>query len=205
MCKSFPLRSLALRILHPTLWGQRRCSIAPSETALILVDIQNDFLPGGALPAPQGDRIAPFVAQLISRFEHVIATKDWHPPGHSSFALFGSHCIQGSWGAEHPPWLDQRKIERTILKGTDPHQDSFSGFGGGELARVLKEWVVKRVMICGLVTDICVKETALEARRLGFETGVVRDACAPLQEEKEAIAEMEAAGVNIYTTEEIVT
>lgn len=172
-------------------------------TALILVDIQNDFLPGGALAVPDGDRIIPIVNALLPRYELIVATQDWHPPDHGSFAtnhpgrtpfeqidlhglpqtLWPVHCVQNSGGALFAPGLDTRRITRVFPKGTDPRVDSYSGLfdNGRQQSTGLGEWLrehgVTEVCLTGLATDYCVKFTALDAAREGFRVTLVEDAC----------------------------
>lgn len=195
--------------------------------ALILVDIQNDFLPGGALAVPEGDQIIPVVNQLQKNFELIVATQDFHPENHKSFAanhpgkqpgdhielqgmdqiLWPVHCVQGSQGAEFADALDMDKVEKIFPKGTDPEIDSYSGFyDNGHLkatglGEYLKEKGVDKVVIVGLAADYCVKFTALDAVGLGFETIVVKDAtrAVNLQEGdfEKALEEMKNQGVTI--------
>ncbi len=171
--------------------------------ALILVDLQNDFCPGGALAVPEGDAVVPVANALQRRFDLVVATQDWHPADHASFAashpgrapgevidldglaqvLWPVHCVQGTWGADFHPALDRTRIARVFRKGTDPRLDSYSGFfDNGRrhatgLAEYLRDRGVNEVFVCGLATDYCVKFTALDAAELGFATRVVLDAC----------------------------
>ena len=171
--------------------------------ALILVDIQNDFLPAGALAVPEGDAVIPVVNRLQEMFELVVATQDWHPPNHSSFAanhpgkniydqidlnglpqtLWPVHCVQNTQGAELAASLNQSRIVKVFQKGTDPAIDSYSGLfdNGHRKSTGLGEWLKSRgvteVFICGLATDYCVKFTALDAIELGFKTRVIEDAC----------------------------
>lgn len=173
--------------------------------ALILVDIQNDFIPGGALAVSEGDAVVP-VANALARsgaFDLVVATQDWHPPGHESFAashegrapgqvidlhgldqvLWPVHCVQGTPGAEFVDALDAEAVDAVFRKGTDPTIDSYSGFydNGRRKATGLGAWLTERgvteVAVCGLATDYCVKFTALDAISEGFATTVVTDAC----------------------------
>jgi nicotinamidase/pyrazinamidase len=178
------------------------------NSALLLIDIQNDFCPGGSLAVKDGDAIVPVVNELQKRFALVVATKDWHPPGHSSFvSLWPPHCVQETTGAEFVEALDTSRIARTFLKGTDMEIDSYSGFFDNEHRRAtglgdyLKERGVTDVVIAGLATDYCVKYTALDARMLGFETTVVVDACRGVEVQEgdttRAVEEMAAAGVHI--------
>ena len=182
--------------------------------ALILVDIQNDFCPGGSLAVKEGDHIVPIVNELQKRFELVVATKDWHPEGHSSFeSLWPPHCVQNTPGAEFVVGLDTGRIAHTFLKGTDPAVDSYSGFFDNEhkLSTGLGDWLraqgVTNVTVAGLATDYCVKFTALDALRLGFETTVVRDACRGVEvnagDTERAVEEMRAAGARIVESREI--
>ena len=201
--------------------------------ALILVDIQNDFIPGGALAVPQGDRIVPVVNRLQPCFDLVVATQDWHPADHGSFAgnhpghqpgelielnglpqiLWPTHCVQGSVGAEFVPGLNRKARDRVFVKGTDPNIDSYSGFfDNGHrqptgLGDYLRAKSVTEVYVVGLATDYCVKFTALDAMELGFKTSLIEDACRGVNlqpgDVQRVIGEMRAAGVAITTAEEV--
>jgi nicotinamidase/pyrazinamidase len=179
-----------------------------NNSALILIDIQNDFCPGGSLAVKEGDRVVPVVNELQKHFDLIVATKDWHPAGHSSFAsLWPPHCVQETVGAEFVAGLDTSRVARVFLKGTDAEVDSYSGFFDNEHRRAtglgdyLKERGVTDVFIAGLATDYCVKFSALDARMLGFNTTVVADACRGVEvhegDTARAIEEMAAAGVRI--------
>jgi len=195
--------------------------------ALILVDIQNDFLPGGALAVPDGDRIIPIANGLQGAFPLVVATQDWHPANHGSFAanhpgkqvfeqielnglpqtLWPVHCVQNTPGAALAASLKQDRIARIFQKGTDPGIDSYSGlFDNGHrkstgLGEWLKEKSVTDVFVCGLATDYCVKFTALDAVQFGFKANLIEDASRGVNlrpdDVKNAIAEMKRAGVSI--------
>ena len=195
--------------------------------ALILVDLQNDFLPGGALAVPGGDEVIPLANRLQTCFEHVVATRDWHPSDHRSFAanhpdrrigdlfeldglmqvLWPVHCVQHTQGAELAAELDTSRIDHVVLKGTDPAIDSYSGFfdNGHRRSTGLDKHLaglgIAEVFILGLATDYCVKYTALDARRLGLTTWLVADACRGVNlqpgDVERAIDEMRAAGVQI--------
>lgn len=201
--------------------------------ALILVDIQNDFIPGGALPVPNGDEIVPVVNRLQSKFDLIVATQDWHPPKHSSFAashlgknpgdwieldgfrqvLWPVHCVQGTQGADFAPGLNQSRWGKVIFKGTDPAIDSYSGFyDNGHrkttgLGAYFWELGVNRVYVLGLASDYCVKFTALDACGLGFDTWVVKDACRGVDlhtgDVKRAMNEMTTAGVRLVSSHEM--
>jgi len=160
--------------------------------ALLIVDFQNDFTPGGALPVPEGDRIAEPLNALLDHFELVLATRDWHPPDHGSFvgvtvdldrwrgtdppSIWPVHCVQGTTGAELHPALDGSKVDAVIDKGQDPNSQGYSGFQDTILADVLRARGVERLYVGGLATDYCVKNTVLDARGLGFDVVVVEDA-----------------------------
>ena len=195
--------------------------------ALILVDIQNDFLPGGALAVSDGDQIIPVVNQIQSAFPLVVATQDWHPPNHGSFAanhpgkkeyeqihlnglpqtLWPIHCVQNTSGAELAPKLNRERIEKIFKKGTDPGIDSYSGFfdNGHRKSTGLVEWLkssgVTQVFVCGLATDYCVKFTALDAVQQGFKTSLIEDASRGVNiqpnDVADAVSEMKRAGVRI--------
>jgi nicotinamidase/pyrazinamidase len=195
--------------------------------ALILVDIQNDFVPGGALAVPEGGQIVPIVNELQKKFELIVATQDWHPRDHASFAanhpgkkigdvievdglpqiLWPVHCVQNTPGAELVPSLDRSRIDRIFHTGTDPHIDSYSGFfDNGHrkatgLGDYLKSKQVTDVYVCGLATDYCVKFTALDAVQLGFKTHVINDASRGVNlkpgDVDRAIDEMKGAGVEV--------
>ena len=176
--------------------------------ALILVDIQNDFCPGGSLAVKEGDRVVPLVNELQKRFDLVVATKDWHPPGHSSFeSLWPPHCVQNTEGAEFVAGLDTSRIAHTFLKGTDPAVDSYSGFFDNEhkrstgLGDYLRAQGVTGVTVCGLATDYCVKNTVLDALREGFRVRAVSEAMRAVNlrpgDDRRALEEMRAAGAEI--------
>jgi nicotinamidase/pyrazinamidase len=146
--------------------------------ALIIVDFQNDFTPGGALAVKDGDRIAGRVNELAAnpRFDLVVATRDWHPADHGSFSERGGpwpvHCVQGTEGAELHPSLDRSQVDVIVDKGTDPETEGYSGFEATNLGELLRERDIDRVTIVGLATDYCVKNTALDALREGLEVTV---------------------------------
>lgn len=201
--------------------------------ALLLVDLQNDFMPGGSLAVADGDSAVPVANRLVHRFELVIATQDWHPADHGSFAsnhpghavgdvvdlggvpqvLWPPHCVQGSAGASFHSALDITGIGRVIRKGTDPGIDSYSGFFDNAhlkatgLETLLREWMVTEVVMMGLATDYCVKFTALDGRGLGFAMTVVEDGCRAVDlasgDGARAFDEMRAAGCTVRTSGEL--
>ncbi|HEV2819596.1 MAG TPA: nicotinamidase [Solirubrobacteraceae bacterium] len=146
--------------------------------ALLVIDFQNDFTPGGALEVPEGDMIADRVSELAAsgRFDLVVATRDWHPPDHGSFREQGGpwpvHCVQGTPGAELHPALHRSQIDVVLDKGIDPQTEGYSGFDGTALAQLLRDRGIDAVTVCGLATDVCVRHTALEALQEGFAVTV---------------------------------
>jgi nicotinamidase/pyrazinamidase len=202
--------------------------------ALLVVDVQNDYCPRGAVAVRNADTIVPVVNRLMSRVDHVAATQDWHPPDHGCFVtshpgrsvhdvidlngvpqlLWPPHCVRGTLGAELHPALELSRIERVFKKGMDPNVDSYSGFrdNGGRHTTGLLVWLAKRrvreVWVCGLATEYCVRHTALDAASLGFRTAVVEDACCGLEVQpgdvQRTLAELAQAGVRIVAAKELV-
>ena len=203
--------------------------------ALLIVDVQNDFCPGGALPVAEGDRVIPVINRIQRQFKLVVATQDWHPADHGSFAanhegkqpgdvidlhgleqiLWPVHCVQNTPGAAFHADLDRSRITRVFQKGTDPGIDSYSGLFDNArrkstgLGEYLKERGAADIYICGLATDYCVKFTALDAVELGFVTHVIEDACRGVNlkpnDVVEAIAEMYKKGVEVIHSGEMAT
>ncbi|MBI1320054.1 MAG: isochorismatase family protein [Candidatus Hydrogenedens sp.] len=181
-----------------------------STDALIAVDVQNDFCPGGALPVPFGDTIVSKVNSLVIKFETLVFSRDWHPNNHCSFSdtpLFEDmswpmHCVQDSPGAEFHGDLFVPGDGRVISKGTDPEREAYSAFEGTDLDAWLRERGVERVFVAGLAFDYCVRATAVDAARAGYETWVVEDACAGISEVtmERAREELTAAGVQFCGT-----
>jgi nicotinamidase/pyrazinamidase len=175
--------------------------------ALVIVDFQNDFAPGGALAVPDGDAIAPRVRELIDsgRFDLVVATRDWHPADHGSFAAQGGtwppHCVAGTPGAELHGAIPRDRVDVIVDKGTDPQAEGYSGFEGTELAALLRDRGIDRVTIVGLATDYCVRATALDALREGFAVELDRAGVRGIDAEpgdvERALAEIEDAGATI--------
>lgn len=198
-----------------------------SKTALIIVDVQNDFVPGGALAVPEGDKVVEIINRVQPNFDLVVATQDWHPSNHGSFAsshpgkkpggivrlsglpqiLWPDHCVQNTTGAQFVPGLETARIAKVFRKGTDPELDSYSGlFDNGHrnstgLGEYLKEQGVTEVFIGGLATDYCVKYTALDCVQFGFRTHVIKEACRGVnlvpRDSEQAILEMRRAGIEI--------
>jgi nicotinamidase/pyrazinamidase len=199
--------------------------------ALIVVDLQNDFIPGGRLPVPAGDEIIPLVNSLLEKFPLVVATQDWHPPDHLSFAsnhpgkkpfdvvtlggleqvLWPDHCLQGEKGAMFAPGFDERRVEAIFRKGTDPEIDSYSGFfdNGHKKSTGLSDYLrgrgVNKMYVCGLAAEFCVFYTALDALQLAFETYYIEDATRALTTEGfvSAKKEISARGGHIIGSAQI--
>lgn len=202
--------------------------------ALLIVDVQNDFCPGGALEVPNGDAVVPVINKLSQHFNHVIQTQDWHPKGHSSFAsshngkepfstmempygeqvLWPDHCVQGSKGAEFHPELVTTRSQLIIRKGFRKEIDSYSAFYENDnqtttgLAGYLKERGIDSLFVCGLATDFCVKWSAIDGLREGFKITVIEDAVRGIDMDgsvDQAWKEMEEAGADRTTSDKIMT
>lgn len=202
------------------------------RTALLVIDVQNDFIPGGQLAVPEGDLIVPLINRLAGQFKQVVIAQDWHPAGHASFAsshpgrqpydviqlpygeqtLWPDHCIQGSRGAEFHSGLDLPHAQLVIRKGCNPDIDSYSAFLEADrvtttgLAGYLKERGIDTVYMVGLALDFCVMFSALDARAAGFNAFVVLDACRAIDLNGSlatAIERMQVAGVGLIQSTEI--
>jgi nicotinamidase/pyrazinamidase len=197
------------------------------NVALILVDLQVDFMPTGMLPVPEGDRVVPIANALMPGYRTVVATQDWHPANHGSFAanhpwrkpgqvidlnglqqvLWPIHCVQNTWGSEFVADLDTERITKVFQKGTDPEIDSYSGFfdNGHRKSTGLAEWLrahgIAEVHVLGLAADYCVKFTVLDALKEGFRTVLIEDATRGVNlaegDVARAITEMADAGAII--------
>lgn len=205
-----------------------------AQDVLIVVDVQNDFCPGGALAVPEGDQVIAPILRIAPRFAHIVLTQDWHPAKHTSFAathpgkrpfesielaygaqtLWPPHCVQGTRGAEFHPELKLPQAELILRKGFRPQIDSYSAFFENDrttatgLAGYLRERGLTRCFFTGLAYDFCVGYSALDARRLGFEAVVLRDACRAIDlggSVKRMEAAFAAAGVEVVESTELVT
>ena len=170
-----------------------------------MVDVQNDFCPGGALAVPDGDAVVEPANRLAAQSGFVIATRDWHPSDHESFAAQGGpwpvHCVAGSSGAELHAGIDRGLVDAVVDKGQARDREGYSGFEGTELERLLRDHDVDKVHVVGLALDYCVKETALDAVRKEFATEVITEATRPVDAEpgdgERALREIEQAGVEL--------
>lgn len=205
----------------------------PTRSVLLVIDMENDFLPGGALAVPDGDAVIPVINRVMPLFPLVVATRDWHPPGHISFAsrhegkepgqtaevaygeqvMWPEHCVQATHGAMFPEELDQRPFNLILHKGTRKDLDSYSAFFENDrttstgLEAYLAGMGVEKVFVCGLAEDVCVSFTAQDARRLGFETFVIQDATRgvdiPEGNLEEARQTMREKGVKRVSSQEV--
>lgn len=200
--------------------------IDPDRDLLLVIDVQNDFCPGGSLAVADGDAVLPAIARWMPRFAHVGLTQDWHPPGHRSFAsahpgrapfetvpfpygaqtLWPDHCVQGTHGADFHPALEVARAEFVIRKGFRPQVDSYSAFFENDrvtptgLTGYLRERGFTRLVLCGLATDFCVADSAIDARRQGFEVIVPLEACRAIDQGGSlaaALVRMRDAGVTL--------
>jgi nicotinamidase/pyrazinamidase len=201
--------------------------------ALIIVDVQNDFCHGGALAVPEGDKIIPVINKLSGKFERVVATQDWHPTDHMSFAanhpgkkvydvieykgieqvLWPAHCVSGTPGAEFHPELNTENLNLILRKGTNPEIDSYSAFQENDkktitgLEGYLKSLEIKETYLCGLALDYCVFYSAMDAKELGFETYVVIDATKGIDSPEgnidKSLAIMEKKGIKIIKSDDL--
>lgn len=203
-----------------------------SRAALLVIDVQNDFIPGGQLPVPEGDHIVPLINRLARQFKQVVIAQDWHPAGHASFAsshpghqpydvielpygeqtLWPEHCVQATYGAELHPELDLPHAQLIIRKGCNPDIDSYSAFLEADrrtttgLSGYLKERGIDTVYMVGLALDFCVMYSALDARAAGFNAFVVLDACRAIDMNGSlaaAIDRMQGAGVGLIQSTEL--
>ncbi len=201
--------------------------------ALIIVDLQNDFLPGGALPVPRGDEVIPLANEVQQRFELIVATQDWHPPDHGSFAanhpgkkpgdrimldgieqiLWPVHCVQNTHGAEFAPGFDTSRIAHIFHKGVERNIDSYGTFFDNAHRRetglddYLKKRSIKDIYLMGLALDYCVKYSVLDARRLGLNTHVILDGCRGIELEPgdidRALDDMKRVGAVLLKSSEL--
>jgi len=208
-------------------------TVRGDDCVLLLIDVQNDFCPGGSLAVEEGDEVVPVINRIMPAFSRVIATQDWHPRGHLSFAsnhpgnvpldrvevegilqvLWPDHCVQGTGGAELHPRLNTERISLVLRKGMRPALDSYSAFFENDrktdtgLRHYLKGLFVREIVLCGLATDYCVLASAMDARGLGFRVTLVRDACrgvdSPPGSVAGAFAEMTEAGVRVIDSAEL--
>src|SRR5215216_6644501 len=181
------------------------------SSALLIIDFQNDFTPGGALAVEGGDEIAEPIKRIAPRFDHVFATRDWHPPDHASFETQGGpwpvHCVQGTHGAELHPAMRDVPVEAVVDVGAEREDEGYSGFEKSKLEYLLRELDVDRVAVVGLATDYCVRASTIDACELGFDTTVITDAIRAVDvnpgDGERAIEEMKEAGAKLATSDQV--
>lgn len=177
--------------------------------ALIIVDVQRDFCPGGALAAPNGNDIIPVINKLINQFDIIVASKDWHPARTIHFEKWPPHCVRGTEGAGFHPGLEQQKIDTVVLKGTGNSDDGYSAFEATniDLSHWLKKNGVDSVYITGIASEYCVMSTALDAVKSGFQVYVITDAIAAVNQkehdEEIALQNMRNNKIRLITSEEV--
>ncbi len=203
------------------------------NSALIIIDLQNDFCPGGALAVPEGDEIIPLINKLSKKFKRVVATQDWHPTDHISFAanhpkkkeydliehkgieqvLWPKHCVSGTKGAEFHPDLNTENVDLILRKGTNPEIDSYSAFQENDkktitgLEGYLKNLNVRQTYFCGLALDYCVFYSAMDSIKIGFETYVIIDGTRGIDSPKgnidESLTVMKEKGIKIIDSNDL--
>jgi nicotinamidase/pyrazinamidase len=181
------------------------------SSALLIIDFQNDFTPGGALAVEGGDEIAEPIKRLVPEFDHVFATRDWHPPDHASFETQGGpwpvHCVQGTHGAELHPAMRDVPVKAVVDVGAAREDEGYSGFEKSKLEDLLREQDVDRVAVVGLATDYCVRASTIDACELGFDTTVITDAIRAVDvnpgDGERAIEEMKEAGAKLATSDQV--
>lgn len=177
--------------------------------ALLIVDVQNDFCPGGTLAVPHGDNVVSIINDLMKRVDVVVASKDWHPEKSVHFKKWPLHCVQNSKGADFHPRLDSAKIQQVFLKGTEDKDDGYSAFEAtsADLEKVLRRKQITELYITGLATDYCVRASALDAVKKGFRTFVVTDAVEAVNvkpgDGQKSLEEMREAGVQLIVSSDM--
>ena len=179
------------------------------KNALLIVDVQNDFCPGGALPTPYGDRVVPVINKLLDRFYTVIASRDWHPADSNHFKIWPVHCVRNTKGAEFASGLNSSSFNQIFEKGTSKKDDGYSAFEATNknLALYLKENNIEELYVAGLTAEYCVKSTVLDAIKYGFKTFVLVDAVEGIRQNENdfenAFEDMKKAGAEVITSADI--
>lgn len=193
---------------HPSILVINRKNIKMKE-ALLIVDVQNDFCPGGSLGVKDGAKVVPVINNLIDRFDMVISSQDWHPEDSVHYEKWPVHCVAETEGAQFHPDLNSKKINLKLKKGTYNKDDGYSAFEATNISLYdfLKENGIITLYVCGLTTDYCVKETALDAVKLGIQTYVITDAIAAVNADpgdgEKALKEMKDSGCILIKSEEV--
>ena len=179
------------------------------KKALLIVDVQNDFCPGGALAVTDGDKVVPVINGLMDKFDLILASQDWHPEDTAHFDTWPVHCVRNTYGAELHPALRKDRIDQLLQKGTGAKDDGYSAFEATNISLngYLEEHGIKNLYICGLTTDYCVKSTALDACNKGLHTYVITDAIAAVNahpgDDKKALHEMYQTGCILMESSEV--
>ena len=178
--------------------------------ALLVVDVQNDFCPGGALPAPTGDKVIPVINKILDKFPIVIASRDWHPKNSIHFNKWQVHCVRNTHGADFPEELNSDKFNLILEKGTASKDDGYSAFEATNknLAQYLKDNKIDDLYVAGLTAEYCVKKTVLDSLKFGFKTFVIMDAVEGIRQNpndfKNAFNGMQQAGAHIIDSEQLI-
>lgn len=179
------------------------------SSVLLIVDVQNDFCPCGALPTPQGDNVVPVINKLMDKFSLVIASQDWHPENSNHFKIWPAHCVRETYGADFPGELRTDKLDKIFVKGTSTIDDGYSAFEATNknLAEYLKENRADELYVTGLTAEYCVKSTVLDALKNGFKTYVIKDAVEGIRlgegDFEKAFEDMKEAGAVVLSSDEI--
>ncbi|UCH65895.1 MAG: isochorismatase family protein [Ignavibacterium sp.] len=179
------------------------------SSALLIVDVQNDFCPGGALPTPQGDKVVPVINKLMEKFTLVIASRDWHPENSNHFKIWSAHCVRETYGADFPGELHTDKLDEIFMKGTGTMDDGYSAFEATNknLAEYLTENRADELYVTGLTAEYCVKSTVLDALKSGFKTYVIKDAVEGIRRSEDdfekAFEDMKEAGAVVLSSDEL--
>lgn len=179
------------------------------KRALLVVDVQRDFCPGGTLAAPSGNDIIPVINRIMDKFDLVIASKDWHPEKTVHFENWPVHCVRATKGAAFHPDLDTTKIDEVVLKGTSNSDDGYSAFEAtnNDLAYLLEKHNIEEVFVCGLTTEYCVKATARDALQVAFKVSIVLDASAAVAakagDETRALEEIQKMGIRLIRADDL--
>jgi len=179
------------------------------SSALLIVDVQNDFCQGGALPTPQGDNVVPIINKLMDKFSLVIASRDWHPENSNHFKIWPAHCVKGTYGADFPGKLHTDKLDKIFVKGTGTIDDGYSAFEATNknLDEYLKDKKIDELYVTGLTAEYCVKSTVLDALKNGFKTYVIKDAVEGIRlgegDFEKAFEDMKEAGAVVLSSDEL--
>lgn len=179
------------------------------KRALLIVDVQNDFCPGGTLAVKDGDKIIPVINSIIDKFDVVVSSQDWHPVDTIHFEKWPAHCVSNLDGADFHPDLNIDKIDLKLLKGTENKDDGYSAFEAtnASLSEYLEQEEITDIYICGLATDYCVRASALDALKLGIRTTVITDAIAAVNlkpgDDKKTLAELRKKGAFLIPSNEV--